>query len=153
MAIFFVFWDSVMASICFVLSTILKGLEAFIEAFVSALAEVITILICCGGGALLISLFMYSGKLIKSGEFFSAVLDIVGIILIIGLIIAIVGGLASPILAIIVAILGAIATVIFGIVSFLYDTFEKGYLFFLKRITVRLKMGHRETFEIENSEE
>ncbi len=152
MEIFFVFWDSVMASICFVLSTILKGIEAFFEALLDAIMDVLIVLLVCGGGALIIYLCVYSAKLLKSGEFFSAILDVVGVILILGLVIAIVGGLAAPILGIIGAIIGAILGAIYMVASFLYEAFEKGYLFFLKRITVRLNTGKQEIFE-NNDEE
>ena len=133
-----IFWSAVFAIIFFVLGTFFKALASAFNALLTSLGRVLAISGLAGGtGVVLYLLYAIIGGINEEG-FWTVIGPIVFIIIVIGFIVALIGGFGEILLEIVVALVENMLIIVSEVLEWAADLCERKYIKFLKVIIRRL---------------
>ncbi|MCM1186514.1 MAG: hypothetical protein NC251_10315 [Lachnoclostridium sp.] len=138
MVTFIIFWAAVFALLFFVLAVIFKILASALEALLSAGGQTLAI----GGLAIMIVIALSLFYAIVDGIIKEGLLSVLGTIvlfvIVLGIFGAIFGGLGAALIELVVAVALFVLEIVSGVLEWLADKCEEGYIKFLRIIVNRI---------------
>lgn len=138
MVTFVIFWSAVFALLFFVLAVIFKILASALGALLSAGGQALAVGGLAVGAVIALSLFYAIVDGIIKGGLLSVIGTIVMLLFVLGILGAFLGGLGAALVELVVTVALLVLDVVSGVLEWLAEKCEDGYIKFLRIIVNRI---------------